>query len=123
MNRFAPLAIALLALACAREHAPAPTHAAASAGDAAKGKEAILKYGCTSCHVIPGIDGPRGMVGPALDHWTAHAVMGKSTPRTHENLVKWIRDPQSVDPENTMPKLGVTEGDAHDIAAYLETLK
>jgi cytochrome c1 len=115
--------MALLALACAREPAPAPTRAIAPSGEPARGKEAILKYGCTSCHLIPGVAGPRGMAGPPLDHWSTRAMIGKATPRTHENLVKWIRNPQSVDPENTMPNLGVTEGDAHDIAAYLETLK
>jgi cytochrome c len=122
MTRIRLLPLVFLALACAREPA-APAHTPAPAGDAAKGKDAILRYGCTSCHVIPGIEGPRGMVGPPLDHWTTRKVLGKSTPNTHANVVQWIRSPQSMDPENTMPNLDVSEGDAHDIAAYLETLK
>ena len=41
---------------------------------------------------------------------------------TRENMVTWLRAPQKVDPHTAMPDLRVTEADAHDIAAYLDTL-
>ena len=44
-------------------------------------------------------------------------------PNTRDNMVRWLQAPQSVYPEGAMPNLGVTEGDARDIAAYLDTLK
>jgi len=37
-------------------------------------------------------------------------------------LQRWVMDPQSVEPGNAMPNLGVTPTDAEDIAAYLFTL-
>ena len=39
-----------------------------------------------------------------------------------DNLVSWIHDPQMVDSATAMPKTGVTERQARDIAAYLYTL-
>ena len=39
-----------------------------------------------------------------------------------DNLISWIRDPQMVDSATAMPKTGVTERQARDIAAYLYTL-
>jgi hypothetical protein len=38
-------------------------------------------------------------------------------------MVRWLRNPQTYDPDGAMPDLGVTERDARDIAAYLATLK
>jgi cytochrome c1 len=39
-----------------------------------------------------------------------------------ENLIAWIQDPQRADSATAMPKTGVTERQARDIAAYLYTL-
>jgi cytochrome c1 len=39
------------------------------------------------------------------------------------NMMRWIRDPVGVDEKTAMPKLGVTEKDAADIAAYLYAAK
>jgi cytochrome c1 len=44
-------------------------------------------------------------------------------PNSPENMVRWLRQPQSVDPRSAMPDLGVSERDARDIAAYLSSLK
>jgi cytochrome c1 len=38
-------------------------------------------------------------------------------------MIKWIREPQEVQPGTAMPELGVTEQDGKDIAAYLYTLQ
>ena len=61
--------------------------------------------------------------------WPPLAAMGKRKyiagvlPMSHDNLVRWLREPQSVVPHTAMPDTGLTEGDAHDIAAYLGGLK
>jgi cytochrome c1 len=44
-------------------------------------------------------------------------------PNTPENLRRWIQHPQEVDAQTLMPNTGVTEQDAHDIAAFLLTLR
>ena len=40
-----------------------------------------------------------------------------------DNLIRFIRRPQEVVPENPMPDPGVTEQDGRDIAVYLYTLR
>jgi cytochrome c1 len=36
-------------------------------------------------------------------------------------MVRWIVNPRAIDSLTAMPNLGVTEGEARDIAAYLYT--
>ena len=44
-------------------------------------------------------------------------------PNTPDNLIKWLQNPQAVDPQNAMPNLGLTSDQSNDIAAFLSTLK
>ena len=94
-----------------------------TSGDWRLGQQDIERYGCGSCHVIPGVTGARGLVGPPLIDWSQRTVIAGELPNTEDNLVHWIRDPQSVWPGNDMPNLGVTDAQAHDIAAYLYTIR
>ncbi|MGH2353832.1 MAG: c-type cytochrome [Chloroflexota bacterium] len=80
-------------------------------------------YGCGACHVIPGVPGARGAVGPPLTSFAGRTVIAGRLPNTPENLIRWIMNPQAVDPLTAMPDVGVTEADARDIAAYLYTLR
>ena len=41
---------------------------------------------------------------------------------TTEQMIRWIKDPRSIDPETTMPAMQVNEQDARDMAAFLATL-
>jgi cytochrome c2 len=99
------------------------TAAARTGGDPRRGREIIRHYGCESCHSIPGVAGARGMVGPPLDNIASRSILAGQLANTPENLLRWIRDPQSVEPGTAMPILGVTERDGRDIAAYLYTLR
>lgn len=90
-------------------------------GDAAAGREAILQYGCSACHMIPGIPNATSYVGPPLNQYEYRHYIAGNMPNTPENLIYWIRFPQSVEPGTAMPDLGVTEEDARNIAAYLYT--
>jgi len=94
-----------------------------SIGDSAHGKQLIDKYGCAACHVIPQIDGPKGMVGPPLEHIASRQIIGGKLTNTPQNMMAWLQNPQMVDPNNSMPNLGVTPADARDITAFLESLK
>jgi cytochrome c1 len=38
-------------------------------------------------------------------------------------LIEWIRFPQKIVPGNAMPDMGISEEDARDIAAFLDSLK
>ena len=113
------LAAALVAQAGCGERQPTR----AVAGDAARGRIALAQYACNSCHIIPGVTGPRVYVGRPLEGVGERKFIAGHLPNTQENLMRWIRDPKSVDPQTPMPVLDVTETDARDISAYLLTLR
>lgn len=116
-------AFVLLALltACSKTNEPA---APKPIGNAENGKALIARYGCTMCHGIPGVEGPRGNLGPALDHIGSQPAISNGTVKvTPETLVKFVQNPQSVNPQSSMPPLGLTEPEARDVTAYLLTLK
>ena len=93
-------------------------------GNATRGKELVAQYGCNVCHVVPGIDGPQGALGPSLAGLSARPTISFGTVQnTPENLVKYIQDPPAMNPQSSMPPIGLTDVDAKDIAAYLLTLK
>ena len=99
-----------------------PQAVALVGADVARGKAAIGRYGCGSCHHIPGIVGAVAYVGPPLDGLSQRAYVAGVLPNTPNNLVTWIVNPQAVDNKTAMPYLGVTPGEARDIATYLYTL-
>jgi cytochrome c len=91
-------------------------------GNPARGREAIQRYGCGTCHGIPGVRGADGTVGPPLDDFGRRSYIAGQLPNTGPNLQRWIMNPQAVEPGTAMPDLGVTSIDARDMAAYLFTL-
>lgn len=92
-------------------------------GDPERGRIQIVSYGCGSCHDIPGIAGAKGMVGPPLTSWSQRRIIAGEVANTPANLITWITVPQSIEPGVAMPNLGVSDGQARDIAAYLYSLK
>jgi cytochrome c len=89
-------------------------------GNADRGKKLLKDFGCGSCHVIPGVSGADGRVGPSLaDARTADSTIAGVLPNTPENDVKWIMDPKRYSPKTVMPDVGVREDQARDIVAYL----
>jgi Predicted membrane protein len=91
-------------------------------GDPERGKATISAYGCGTCHSIPGIRAADGLVGPPLDHWSKRRVIAGEVPNDPERLITWLTVPQSIEPGTAMPNMGVTDGQARDIASYLYTL-
>lgn len=103
--------------------APADAYAANHPADARRGRLALDQYACTTCHRIPGVIGAGAPVGPPLDGMGSRAVIAGLMTNTSENMVRWLREPQLVNPDSAMPDLGVSERDARDMAAYLLGLK
>ncbi len=97
----------------------APAQGADRTADPDRGRVALQVHGCRSCHVIPGIVGARVHVGPSLAAAGVRRYLAGVLPNTPANMVRWITDPKGVDPLTLMPDLGVSEGDARDMAAYL----
>jgi cytochrome c2 len=123
--RLAGMAVLLVfgALAACSEAAGREPHVAVAGGDPDSGKVALQTYGCTSCHTIPGIDDQRGKVGPPLDFWSRRTYIAGEVPNTPDFLIRWIQVPQAIEPGTAMPNLGVPEGTARHMAAYLYTLR
>lgn len=116
MKRLLP--ILLLLAACKR-----PESAAPAAGNADRGKQLVEQYGCNSCHIVPGIDGARGMIGPSLEHVASRPIIATKIPNSQANMTAYIQNPQMTNPENLMPNLAVKPDEARDMVAYLYTLK
>lgn len=97
-------------------------HQADALGDASHGVELIRLKGCGSCHIIPGVKGAKGLVGPPLNKIGKRIFLAGVLRNSPDNMVAWLMNPQAVVPGNAMPDTGLTDKQAHDIAAYLETL-
>lgn len=91
--------------------------------DAQRGKALIEPYGCAGCHAVPGVARARGNVGPPLDRFAERIYIAGMLRNQPDNLVRWLRHPQSVVPGNAMPDTGLTEAQARDLAAFLYTLR
>jgi cytochrome c2 len=119
--RLFSLALVVVAPACrGGGQEPAQREVLASIqGDPRQGALAIGRYGCGTCHVIPGLARARGMVGPPLTDFAHRTYIAGAVYNTPENLAAWIRLPDSVEPGTVMPTLGVSEQDARDMTAYL----
>lgn len=114
--------VALAAQGCSRgTEARSPFQAAV--GDARDGRRTIRETGCGSCHVIPGVRGADGMVGPPLTAWARRTYLAGHLPNTPENLVRWLKDPPAIEPHTAMPALGLDDREARNVAAYLYTLR
>ena len=88
-----------------------------------RGERSLAGFGCGSCHAIDGVTGANGRVGPPLTGVASRSIIAGELPNTPENMVRWIRDPQAVEPNTAMPNLAVSEQTARDMVAYLYTLR
>jgi cytochrome c len=101
---------------------------AACSSDSAAGKgtgkqttsNLMIHYGCPTCHVISGVPGAAGKVGPSLNNLVQRSYLAGTLQNTPDNLALWIQHPQRIHPGTAMPEMGVTPADAKNIAAFLE---
>ena len=115
-------AVVIVLALCACRQTPSPHRQAVAGGEPARGRELVVQYGCGGCHFIPDVPGAVGRVGPPLAGFADRTFIAGNLRNEPEMLVRWIRNPQGVEPRTVMPVLGVTEAHARDIAAYLYTL-
>lgn len=92
-------------------------------GNPKVGVALIQKFGCGTCHTIPGVADADGQVGPPLNAIARRVYLAGKLRNTPDNMVTWLKDPQAVVPGNAMPDMGVSQEQARDIAAYLYTLQ
>ncbi len=92
-------------------------------GSPAHGEALIAEKGCGGCHMIPGILGADGLVGPPLTMMGRRVFVAGLLRNTQQNLAAWVLDPQSIVPGVAMPSTNLTPAEALDVAAYLETIR
>lgn len=114
---FVAVLAALIACGTPREFVPA-----VPGGDPERGRAAIAAMGCAACHMVPGVREADAWVGPPLISFRRRGIIAGRHPNQPEVLVRWLMDPQSMNPGSAMPDTGLTEQQARDIAAYLYTL-
>ncbi len=119
MRALAIIGLVGLGIAAAGCHMPAPAGPSA----ASRGAAVIDQQQCGSCHLIPGILDADGRSGPALGGFARRSMIAGVIANTPAGLVAWLRAPQAAVPGNAMPDMGLSEQQARDVAAYLETLR
>ena len=92
-------------------------------GDAQRGQRLLAQYQCGSCHAIPGIAASQGHAAAPLDAFGKRSYIAGRIPNNSEALARWIMSPAALIPNTPMPSMGVSEGEARDMAAYLGTLQ
>lgn len=92
-----------------------------------------IEAGCWACHTIRGSANAFGQVGPDLTHFASRLHLASGImDNTHENLVRWLTDPNDVKPGNIMardaavyndPEQALTDPQIAALAAYLRSLE
>lgn len=123
-----PILLAWVCLAsggCDLSRAPAFDDKRVHNGDVSQGRALVEngRFGCAACHSIPGIDSPKGVVGPPLRGMAKRAFIAGQLPNKPEVLVAFLRDPPALVGLTGMPDVGLTAAQARDVAAYLYTLE
>lgn len=121
-QEYAALADALPAHQHTSEFGARPGPRGAPLGNATAGRRAVQQYLCATCHTIPGIVSANRHVGPPLGGMARRHFIAGIVNNTPENMERFLKDPQRLDPLTAMPALGLTDKDARDIAAFLYTL-
>ena len=86
---------------------------------AARGKAVIERVECAACHEIPGVDWPRGRLGPSLIGFDDVGLIAGSLPNRPGVLADFVRNAPAVKPGSTMPAMPISESESRDVAAYL----
>lgn len=111
--------VAILLAACA-DKTDTPRQIAGA--DPGRGLAVMERVGCAACHVIPGVDWPRGRAGPSLEGFGASPMIGGRLPNQPDVLIAWLIDAPSLAPATAMPPMPLSRTEARDVAAYLYTL-
>jgi len=88
-----------------------------------EGERLFYANSCVNCHRVGGTVA-EGVFGPDLSKLMTRQTIGAGVaPLTHENLRRWIKDPQDVKVGCFMPDMQLLEKEVDAITAYMETLK
>ena len=124
-TRLALATLGCLALtACDYFLTPARPDKYVQGGDAARGLAlmAMGGFGCATCHAIPGVQAPKGVVGPPLGGMARRGFIAGQLPNKPGVMIAFLQNPPALVPQTGMPDVGLTTDEARHMAAYLYTL-
>ncbi len=87
------------------------TKAVVTGGGVAANEPEMFTGICKACHSVGGVG---GVVGPALDDVKSR--------QTRDEMIAWIRDPQTIKPGTAMPQLPLTDEQLVELVDYLLSL-
>ena len=96
--------------------------ACAGHGDDYRQAKALIADRCAACHVVPGVAGAMGMVGPSLAGIARQQVLAGHFENRPDVMIRWLMHPQAMLPGNAMPEVGLTRAQAATLTTYLYTL-
>ncbi len=79
----------------------------------------MIHYGCPTCHVIPGVPGAVGKVGPSLDGSPSDRISLEHCKTLRTISFFGFSTRSAFIPGTAMPEMGVTPEDAKHIAGFL----
>lgn len=91
--------------------------------NAENGRLVIERVGCAACHAIPGVNWPKGGLGPSLAGFGKQGLIAGQLPNRPDVLARFVREAPALLPGTTMPAMPLNEKEARDVAAYLYTLR
>lgn len=93
-----------------------------AAADSMRGQH-LLEQRCAGCHAVQGTDA-QGVQAPDLTHLGSRRLIGAGAlVNTPENVMSWVQRVQEIKPGALMPDMKLSASEAHDLAAYLATLR
>jgi len=96
------------------------TQPAIATAATAAGRKAFQDLLCVNCHAVGGI-GTNATAGPDLTHVAGRETLGGGVlANSPANLALWLKNPQAIKPACLMPNFNLTDGQARDLAAFLE---
>lgn len=89
---------------------------------AVAGSQLFISKGCINCHAVRGVN-TYNRTGPDLSHIGSRtSIAAGILANTPENMIRWLRYTDTVKPGVAMPNLGLSQEEAEQLTAYLETL-
>ena len=87
------------------------------------GQQAFLSGPCATCHAIAGTPA-FATRGPNLTHVGSRRDLASGAlPNTHDDMLRWIYNPQSIKPGTQMPATTLNADQLQAVVAYLRSLK
>lgn len=96
---------------------PRPT---ATTPEQVAGEKLFFQFTCVNCHAIQGT-AAKANFAPDLTQLAQRKLLaGGVIENSHDNLTRWLKDPQSIKPECKMPNFRLTDEQVRQLVAYLE---